>query len=175
MTLTMAKLLQCHWVGRTAGATELQSRLSIRTCLLCIGADLVCFTSLCSPFGKFVGWNRISGETDRQKEREKERKKRNWNRISGETERKNERFESHLRRDFSGSSHTSDLKIGTPVATLPGVWRYRVSVGTSWPGVSILLLGEMESLICNFYLRLAARKIAFTDPCLRYTRMLLGR
>ena len=29
-------------------------------------------------------------------------------------------FESRLRRDFSGSSHTSDLKIGTPVATLPG-------------------------------------------------------
>ena len=30
-------------------------------------------------------------------------------------------FESRLRRDFSGSSHTSDFKIGTPVATLPGV------------------------------------------------------
>ena len=30
-------------------------------------------------------------------------------------------FESRWRRDFSGSSHTSDLKIGTPVATLPGV------------------------------------------------------
>ena len=29
-------------------------------------------------------------------------------------------FESRLRRDFSGSSHTSDSKIGTPVATLPG-------------------------------------------------------
>ena len=29
-------------------------------------------------------------------------------------------FESHLRRDFSGSSHTSDLKIETPVATMPG-------------------------------------------------------
>ena len=29
------------------------------------------------------------------------------------------RFESRLRRDFSGSSHTSDLKIGTPVTTLP--------------------------------------------------------
>ena len=27
-------------------------------------------------------------------------------------------FESHLRRDFSRSSYTSDLKIGTPVATL---------------------------------------------------------
>ena len=31
------------------------------------------------------------------------------------------RFESRLRRDFSGSSHTRDLKIGTPVATLAGV------------------------------------------------------
>ena len=29
----------------------------------------------------------------------------------------------------SGSSHTSDSKIGTPVATLPGAWRYRVSAG----------------------------------------------
>ena len=37
---------------------------------------------------------------------------------------------------FSGSSHTSD--IGTPVATLPGAWRYRVSTGTGRPGVSIL-------------------------------------
>ena len=39
---------------------------------------------------------------------------------------------------FSGSSHTSDLKIGAPVATLPGAWRYRVSAGTGQPGVSIL-------------------------------------
>ena len=48
------------------------------------------------------------------------------------------RFESHLHRDFSGSSHTIDLKIGTPVATLPGAWRYRISVGNGRPGVSIL-------------------------------------
>ena len=48
-------------------------------------------------------------------------------------------FDSRLRRDFfSGSSHTSDLKIGTPVAILPGAWRYRVSAGTGRPGVSIL-------------------------------------
>ena len=47
-------------------------------------------------------------------------------------------FESRSCRDFSGSSHTSDLKIGTPLATLPGAWRYRVSAGTGWPGVSIL-------------------------------------
>ena len=30
------------------------------------------------------------------------------------------KFESHLRWDFSGRSQTSDLKLGTPVATLPG-------------------------------------------------------
>ena len=48
------------------------------------------------------------------------------------------RFESRLRRDFSGSSHTSDLIIGTPVATLPGAWHYRVRTGTGRPGVSIL-------------------------------------
>ena len=46
--------------------------------------------------------------------------------------------ESRLRQDFSGSSHTSDLKFGTPVATLPGAWHYRVSAGTGRPGVSIL-------------------------------------
>ena len=39
---------------------------------------------------------------------------------------------------FSGSSHTGDLKISTPVATLPGAWRYGVSTGTGRPGVSIL-------------------------------------
>ena len=39
---------------------------------------------------------------------------------------------------FSGSSHASDLKIGIPVATLPGSWRYRFSTETGRPGVSIL-------------------------------------
>ena len=47
-------------------------------------------------------------------------------------------FESRLRRDFSGSSHISDLNIGTPAATLPGAWRSRVSAGTGRPGVSVL-------------------------------------
>ena len=42
--------------------------------------------------------------------------------------------ESRLRRDFfPRSSHTSDFKIGTPVATLPGARRYRVSAGTGRP------------------------------------------
>ena len=45
-------------------------------------------------------------------------------------------FECRLRRDFSGSSHTSDLKNGTPVAT--PAWRYWISAGTGRPGVSIL-------------------------------------
>ena len=52
--------------------------------------------------------------------------------------------------DSSESSHTGDLKVGTPVATLPGAWRDRSSAGTCLPGVSILWLGEVESLICNF-------------------------
>ena len=43
------------------------------------------------------------------------------------------------------------------LATLPGAWRYRASAGTGWPGVSILC--EVESLICNFFLSVAARKI----------------
>ena len=76
---------------------------------------------------------------------------------------------------FLGSSHTNDLKIGSPVATLPGAWHYRVSAGNGWPGVIVLWLGEMESLICNFYLSVAARKIVWGDPSLRYTRMLLRR
>ena len=33
--------------------------------------------------------------------------------------------ESRLQQDFSGSSHTSDLQIGTPVAILPHTWRYK--------------------------------------------------
>ena len=47
-------------------------------------------------------------------------------------------FDSRLRRDFCGSSLTSDLKIGTPVATLPEAWHYRVMAGTGRPGVNIL-------------------------------------
>ena len=76
---------------------------------------------------------------------------------------------------FSGSSHTSDLKIGTPLATLPGAWRYRDSAGTGWSGVSIMWVGKLESWICNFCLSAAARKIVWADPSLRYTSMLLGR
>ena len=59
--------------------------------------------------------------------------------IKASTSRaENPGFESHLRRDFSGSSHTSDVKISIPVATLPGAWRDRMRAGTGWPGVCIL-------------------------------------
>ena len=37
---------------------------------------------------------------------------------------------------FSGSSQSSDLRIGSPVATLRGAWRYMVSAVTGRPGVS---------------------------------------
>ena len=48
------------------------------------------------------------------------------------------RYESGLRWVLSGSSHTSDLNIGIPVAPPSGAWYYRVSPGTGRPGVSIL-------------------------------------
>ena len=53
--------------------------------------------------------------------------------------------------------------------------RYRVSAGTGRPGVNILWLGKVESWICNFCLSVAARKLVWADPSLRYTSMLLGR
>ena len=84
-------------------------------------------------------------------------------------------FASHLQWDFCRSRCTSGLEIGTPVATLPGAWRYRISAGTCWPSVSILWLGEVESWICNFHLSVAAHKIVWADPSLRYNGMLLGR
>ena len=65
--------------------------------------------------------------------------------------------DSRFRRgDLSVSNYISDSKLGTPVAALPGTWRYGVSVGTGWPVVSTLQLGEVESLICNFCLGVAA-------------------
>ena len=60
-------------------------------------------------------------------------------------------FESCLLRDFSSDSNI-------------GAWCYRVSTGTGRPCVSILWLGEVESLICNFYLSVAARKIEQIRP-----------
>ena len=61
---------------------------------------------------------------------------------------------------FSRSSHTSDLKNDNPVAALPGAWRYRVKAWTGWPGVSILRLGEIESLIRNCSPSVATRTIS---------------
>ena len=50
---------------------------------------------------------------------------------ASESRRADPGFVSSWRRDYSGSSHTTDLNIGIPVATLPGA-------GTGWPGVGIL-------------------------------------
>ena len=49
----------------------------------------------------------------------------------------------------SGLSLISHFSIATQVVTLPGTWPCRVTAWTSWPGVSILWLGEMENLICK--------------------------
>ena len=68
----------------------------------------------------------------------------NWDRLLGlvvkasASRAEDPGFESRLRRDFfPGLSHTSDFKIGSLVATLPGAWCNRVSAGTGRPGVSI--------------------------------------
>ena len=61
------------------------------------------------------------------------------------------------------------------VATLSGARRYRVSARTGWPSISLLWLGKVERLICNFYISVTARTIVWADPSLRYTSMLLGR
>ena len=89
-------------------------------------------------------------------------------------------FESRLWRDFSGASHKlkSWQSSGYPARRLAlqdQRWRYSISAGTDRPGVSILWLGEVESLICSFYPSVAARKIVWADPSLRYPSMLLGR
>ena len=42
------------------------------------------------------------------------------------------------------------------MGTLPGAWRYRVSVGRGLLSVNIQWLGEIESLIWNSYLSVAA-------------------
>ena len=119
-----------------------------------IHSNRVTLFSLC-----FFFWNRLVGLVVRRPPRERK--------IPGSN--------AACAGIFSGSSHTSDLKIGTLVATLSGAWRYRVSTGTGRPGVSILWLGEVERLICNFCLSVAARKIVWADPSLRYTSLLLGR
>ena len=45
-----------------------------------------------------------------------------------------------------GGFHTSDLKTGTLVTSLPYAWCYRVSAGTGLPDVSVLWLGEVEKV-----------------------------
>ena len=65
---------------------------------------------------------------------------------------------------FPGRVIPVTLNIGTPVATLPGVLRYRISAETGWPGVSILRLGETESMVCNFYFSVTARTTVGADP-----------
>ena len=90
---------------------------------------------------------------------------------------KDPRFESHLRLDFSGLSHTSDLKIGTPVATLPcqvpGVIRSVLGlVGpvlvycdwvrwTVWSATSISVLQhvKLSRSVPEIYLRVAGTLI----------------
>ena len=62
---------------------------------------------------------------------------------------------------FGTDLFAGNLKIGTPVATLQNDWRYGVIAVTGRPGVSILWLGEIQRLICKFYLSVAP---VWADP-----------
>ena len=55
--------------------------------------------------------------------------------VKASTSRADPEFKTRLCQELS---HTSALKIGTPMVTLPGAWRYRVSAGAGWADVSIL-------------------------------------
>ena len=79
-----------------------------------------------------------------------------------------------IKSQFSWWSHTSDLKIATLAAALSGTWCYGVVAATGRPGVRILSLGEIASLICSVHLSVAARTVVEVDSSLRYTRALLG-
>ena len=53
---------------------------------------------------------------------------------------------------LSWSSYTHDLESSTSVANLPDAWHHRVNAGTGGPGVSLLGMSDIASLIFNFYL-----------------------
>ena len=50
------------------------------------------------------------------------------------------------------SRHTSGLKIGTPVATLAGAWRYRISAGTGWPSAELVMSGAWQGSLWSIKL-----------------------
>ena len=77
-----------------------------------------------------------------------------------------------LHGDFSGSSQTQKLVLQWLPCQATGI------TGSA-PGlvdpVSVYWLSETDSLICNFYLSVAAHTTARADPSLIYTSTLLGR
>ena len=64
---------------------------------------------------------------------------------------------------FYRSCHASELRNVTPVANLPVTWHYWVDVGTGWPPVRVLCLGEIACLICKFCLSLAVHTRSGSD------------
>ena len=70
---------------------------------------------------------------------------------------------------FFRLNHTSDLKTGTPVATLQDACHYMVSADTGWPGISAVVTGRDSKFVLQL--------LSYSDSmntCLRYSRVLLG-
>ena len=80
--------------------------------------------------GEGGGFYQIQREGERKRERERERERE-------ETDRQTDRQTGRQtdRQTDRQTSYTSDRTIGSPAATLPGTWRYKISSGTE---VSIL-------------------------------------
>ena len=69
-------------------------------------------------------------------------------------------------------SHTGDLKTGTPAATLPGAWRYRVRAETGWSRYQYAVTGwDWWTASARMWQRVILRSAAG----IHYTSMLLGR
>ena len=53
--------------------------------------------------------------------------------------------------------------MGIVTAALPASWRYRVSARTGCPGVSIMWVGEVASLICSFCRSVVVHEMTYID------------
>ena len=71
------------------------------------------------------------------------------------------------RGDTRPTSHTL-------AAILLSAWQYWFSTGIGWPGVCMLWLGEMASLVSSFYVSVAACRMVWADPSLRSTVPVAG-
>ena len=105
------------------------------------GLNTLAFVSLLGKRGR----ERREGDRMRETERAGDRQ------TDKQTDRQTDTLADPTELDAGG------LNVGIIAATLPDTWHLEVSAGTGWPGVSLLCLRKVITLICNVCLRVAAR------------------